>query len=172
VNEKTLRLASSGFAVIGVAITTYLLYVHWTGGTLACATSGCETVQHSRYAETFGLPVAALGLVAFAGLFVSAAVRGSRARLTQATLALTGLLFGAYLLYVQLVVIGALCHWCLASDLITIAITALAVLRLRIDTSPAPSAPTVQARQHPKPRPTGGSPSGSNPRTKSHKRTR
>ena len=142
-NEKTLRFASSGFAVIGATITAYLLYARWTGGTLACTTGGCETVQHSRYAETFGVPVAALGLFAYAGLFVSAAVRGGWARLTQATLALTGLLFGAYLLYVQLAVIGALCQWCLATDLITTAITALALLRLRFDATPTASARSI-----------------------------
>ena len=43
--EKTLRLASAGFALIGAAITAYLLYARWTGGTLACTTGGCETVQ-------------------------------------------------------------------------------------------------------------------------------
>jgi uncharacterized membrane protein len=141
--EKTLRLASAGFAVIGAAITAYLLYARWTGATLACTTGGCETVQHSRYAETFGVPVAALGLLAFAGLFVSAAVRGGWARLTQATLALTGLLFGAYLLYIQLAVIGAVCQWCLASDLTTTAITALALLRLRIGATATASARSI-----------------------------
>jgi uncharacterized membrane protein len=83
------------------------------------------------YAEVVGVPVAALALVGFAGLLVAALARGEWARLSHATLALAAFLFGAYLLYVQLVLIGATCEWCLATDLLTTGIAALALLRLR-----------------------------------------
>jgi uncharacterized membrane protein len=42
-----------------------------------------------------------------------------------------GVVFAAYLLLVQLVVIEAVCRWCVASDLILLALSALTVLRLR-----------------------------------------
>jgi uncharacterized membrane protein len=130
-SERTLRLASLAFAAVGAAITTYLLSVRWNGGSLACSTGGCETVQHSSYAEMLGVPVAALGLLAFLGLGAAAIARGAWAPLVQATLALSALLFSAYLVYVQLVVIDAVCQWCLASDVAVTAIAGLAVLRLR-----------------------------------------
>ncbi len=130
-SERTLRLASAVIAVLGAAITAYLLYVRQTGGTLACSTGGCETVQSSSYAELLGVPVAAIGLVGFLGLLLTALARGEWARLRQATLALAALFFGAYLLYIQLVVIGATCEWCLVTDALTTAIVALALLRLR-----------------------------------------
>ena len=158
-SERTLRLASAGLAVIGAAITTYLLYVRWTGGALVCATGGCETVQSSAYAETFGVPVAALGLLAFAGLFTAAAFRGGWARLAHATLALSAVVFSAYLLWVQAEVVGAICQWCLASDAVTTAIAAFALLRLRLMPAPASaSAGAVRAVQYPKRRPSGGRP--------------
>ena len=78
------------------------------------------------------MPVAALGLVGFLGLLLAALTRGEWARLSQATLAVSALLFSAYLLYIQLVVIGATCQWCLATDLLTTAIVVLALLRLRL----------------------------------------
>lgn len=137
-SERTLRLASAAIAALGAAITAYLLYVRQTGGAPACSTGGCETVQSSAYAEVLGIPVAALGLVGFLGLLLLALVGGEWARLSQATLALSALLFSAYLLYIQLVVIGAICQWCLAADALTTAITVLAVLRLRA--APAPTA--------------------------------
>jgi uncharacterized membrane protein len=131
-SERKLRLASAVTAAVGAAVTAYLLYVRQTGGTLICSTGGCETVQYSAYAEVLGVPVAALGLVGFLGLFLAALARGEWARLSQATIALSALLFSAYLLYIQLVVIGATCQWCLATDALTATIVALALLRLRL----------------------------------------
>ena len=133
--------------------------MRWTGGALVCATGGCETVQSSAYAETFGVPVAALGLLAFAGLFTAAALRGGWARLAHATLALAAVVFSAYLLWVQVEVVGAICQWCLASDAVTTAIAAFALLRLRLKPAPASaSASAVRAVQYPKRRPSGGRP--------------
>jgi uncharacterized membrane protein len=130
-SERTIRLTSAALAAVGAAIAGYLVYVRTTGGILACVTGGCDTVQHSSYAEMFGVPVAALGLAGFLGLLASALAPGEEARLTQATLALAGFCFGVYLLYVQVVVIDAICQWCVATDLLTTAIAALSLLRIR-----------------------------------------
>jgi uncharacterized membrane protein len=130
-SERTIRLTSAALAAVGAAIAGYLVYVRTTGGTLACVTGGCDTVQHSSYAEMVGVPVAALGLAGFLGLLASALAPGEEARLTQATLALAGFCFGVYLLYVQVVVIDAICQWCVATDLLTTAIAALSLLRIR-----------------------------------------
>jgi hypothetical protein len=46
-SERTLRLATGALAVVGAAISGYLLYVRESGGALICATGGCETVQSS-----------------------------------------------------------------------------------------------------------------------------
>jgi hypothetical protein len=70
-SERTIRLSTAALAALGAAIAGYLLYVRYTGGALACATGGCETVQHSRYAEVLGVPVAGLGLAGFLGLLVA-----------------------------------------------------------------------------------------------------
>jgi uncharacterized membrane protein len=131
-SENRLRLTTAAAAALGAAIAASLLYERWTGGTLACSTGGCETVQHSKYAETLGMPVAALGLLSFAALFAAAACRGSRARLAQATLAIAAVGFSAYLLYLQVAVIHAVCQWCVLSDVLTTAIACLALVRLRI----------------------------------------
>ncbi len=136
-SEGALRSTSAVIAALGAATTAYLLYVRQTGGTLVCSTGGCETVQSSSYAEVWGLPVAALGLVGFLGLLVTALARGDLARLSQATLALTAFAFSAYLLYIQLAVIDAICQWCLVADVLTTALVALALVRLRFGAGPA-----------------------------------
>jgi uncharacterized membrane protein len=131
VSEGATRFASAVLAVAGAAIAA-LLYVRHTGGALICATGGCDAVQSSRYAEMFGVPVAGLGLAGFLGLVMTAVATGERARLAQATLALSAFLFSCYLLYVQLAVIGAICQWCVVTDALTSAIATTALLRLWI----------------------------------------
>ena len=129
-SERSVRIASAVLASLGVAITTYLLYVRETGGSLVCSTGGCETVQNSSYAEVLGLPVAALGLTGFLVLLAAALARGDWARLTNAAVAVSAFIFGAYLLVVQIVVIDAICQWCVATDVLTTALAALALVRL------------------------------------------
>lgn len=129
--ERTIRIASAALAIAGTAITAYLLYVRASGSGLLCSTGGCEAVQSSRYSEIFGVPVAALGLGVYLVLLGTALVPGETSRLVNAVVALAALAFSAYLLVVQLAVIGAVCDWCLASDAVTVALAALALLRLR-----------------------------------------
>ena len=78
--------------------------------------------------------MAALGLAAYLVLLVTACLRDELARLAQAVVALAAFAFSAYLVYVQLHVIGAVCDWCVASDVVTTGATALVLLRLRAAT--------------------------------------
>jgi uncharacterized membrane protein len=130
VTERSVRIASAVLASLGAGISAYILYVRETEGSLVCSTGGCETVQSSSYAELLGVPIAALGLAGFLVLLVAALARGDFARLVNATVALAAFLFAAYLLAVQLVVLDAICQWCVATDVLTTAIAALALVRL------------------------------------------
>jgi uncharacterized membrane protein len=131
VSATTLRKAIAALALVGIGLTGYLLYVRYSGGTIACTSGGCETVQSSRYAELAGIPVAALGALAYAGILMSAVRDDDVAVAGGIALSLVGVAFGAYLLYLQLHVIGAVCEWCLASDVVMSLLAALALLRLR-----------------------------------------
>jgi uncharacterized membrane protein len=125
-----LRAAIAACAAVGIGIASYLLAVHLGGIRLVCATGGCEAVQTSRYAELAGIPVAALGLAAYACVFATALLRGPLAAAAGFAVALSAVGFGAYLLYVQLAVIGAVCQWCVASDATTTVLAVLTLLRL------------------------------------------
>jgi uncharacterized membrane protein len=129
--ERSLRVAVGALALAGMALTSYLLYVRWSGGTLACTTGGCDTVQSSSYSVLLGVPVALLGLGAYTALFATAFFRHELVRTAGASLALASVGFGAYLVYVQLAVIDAVCEWCLVSDAILAALAVLSLLRLR-----------------------------------------
>ena len=130
-SDRALWIAVAVLALAGAAIAAYLTYAKYADATIACSTGGCETVQRSEYAEILGLPVPVLGLIGYLGILATTFVAGETARLVGAALALGGLAFSIYLLVVQIVAIGALCHWCLASDLVMLLLTVAAVARLR-----------------------------------------
>jgi uncharacterized membrane protein len=106
-------------ASTGLAIATYLTAVRVAGELPACGpAAGCETVALSSYSVIAGVPVAVLGLafsVAMVALTATWWRNGSRrAQLAAYGLGLFGLLFVAYLTYLELVVIHAVCAWCVA----------------------------------------------------------
>jgi uncharacterized membrane protein len=128
-SDRSLRLAAGALGLLGAGLMSYLLYVRHTGGAPICAGSGCALVQRSRYAEVFGVPVAALGLAGFLTVVATSAFPGTRAQVVQAIVVLSALGFGAYLLIVQVFVIGEICDWCVAGDGVTTALAAIVLLR-------------------------------------------
>jgi len=110
-------------AVAGLLISAYLTWTHFMGVAPVCisGSGGCETVQSSRYATIFGVPVAALGVVAYAGLLFSATLKGEGGIYLGLLISLVGTLFSAYLTYLEVFMIHALCQWCLASAALMVA---------------------------------------------------
>jgi uncharacterized membrane protein len=110
-------------AVAGLLISGYLTWTHFMGVAPVCisGSGGCETVQSSRYAAIFGVPVAALGVVAYSGLLFSATLRGEGGIYLGLLITLVGTLFSAYLTYLEVFVIHALCQWCVASAALMVA---------------------------------------------------
>jgi uncharacterized membrane protein len=133
VSDRALRIAAGAAALAGIAVAGYLTWAHFGDEAVACiAGGGCETVQESEYAEVAGIPVALLGLVAYSVVMGLIAWDAPSARLGAATISLVGLLFGVYLLVLQLFVIDAICAWCLANDVVIApALAVLTALRLR-----------------------------------------
>src|SRR5439155_270723 len=78
-------------ALAGAAVAAYLVYARYTGTRLACTTGGCETVQHSKYAKTAGVPVAVLGLVAYLAVFATSLSARLEAAALGAAIVLAGL---------------------------------------------------------------------------------
>jgi len=136
----TRRMLTAFIALVGLFIALYLtLYKIGVIGTLVCGTGSCETVQLSRWATFLGLPVAAWGAgfyvvvfgLAFAG--VQDRFADSRTR-ALATVAVTGwgVLFTAWLTYLELFVIHAICRWCVVSGALTVVLFVLSLLDWRL----------------------------------------
>ena len=117
-------------AALGALISAYLTWTHFAGLTPVCTGSGegCETVQSSRYASLLGIPVALLGLIAYSGIIISAVLWRETGIYLGFMISLVGTLFSAYLTYLEIFVIGALCQWCLASAAIIVAALVCATL--------------------------------------------
>jgi uncharacterized membrane protein len=88
-------------------------------------------VQSSSYAELLGVPLAGLGLAAYLSILGTACFGGTAARVAGAALALGAALFSAYLLVVQLVILDAVCAWCVGNDAVVSLVAIAALLRLR-----------------------------------------
>jgi uncharacterized membrane protein len=126
-----LRTVSAAVALIGLGIATYLTIVHYAGGEPVCAIAhGCATVQKSRYAELAGVPVAVLGLGGYVAILASLTRDGEGARTLTAFLALAGFAFSAWLTYVEVARLDAICIWCVGSAVCMTLLAALSAVRL------------------------------------------
>jgi uncharacterized membrane protein len=126
-------------ALVGVFVSTYLtLYKLGYIGTLNCAIGSCETVNTSRWATFFGMPVAAWGLgfylVALAVAFMSVQERYADSRRMAVALAVLtgwGTVFSGWLTYLELFVIHAICIWCVTSACIVLVMFLVSLADLR-----------------------------------------
>lgn len=130
VSERALRIALGVVAIAGIGVAGYLTIVRFQGDAPSCVVGGgCRTVQESEYSELAGIPVAVLGLLAYAGLLLAALLPGPAGRALGLFTALVGVGFSAWLTYAEIFLIEAICAWCVTSAvLITIAL-AITVLR-------------------------------------------
>lgn len=139
----TYRMGAVLMSLLGLFVSAYL-YLYKIGriGTLACGSGECETVQTSGYSRFLGVEVALIGVVGYTLLFAVALVAlqpgyaSSRGPVRLlALLAGGGVLFTAYLTYLELFVIHAICRWCVGSAVIVVSVLVLALVALRRSTS-------------------------------------
>ena len=122
----TRRMIVATLALAGIFVSLYLLlYKLGIIGELSCSVGSCETVNSSKWATFLGLPVAAWGVAWYVAMFVMAVVStGARFQDSPVVstvllgMASTGLIFSAYLTYLELFEINAICQWCVISAII------------------------------------------------------
>ena len=125
--------------VLGIVVAGYLTWTHLARADPYCGTAhGCADVQNSAYSEVAGVPVSVIGLLGYVVLLVLSLLRGRVDPEIEFYLpvlsfgaALIGVLYSAYLTYLEAFVIDAWCYWCVTSALIITAIWVLTVVDLR-----------------------------------------
>lgn len=120
-------------SLAGVAISIYLTVLHFAGGAPACPASGgtinCEAVLTSAYSVIpgTGIPTAAAGIVWFAVSAVLWLRPFGRLQLAWSALGLFSVLV---LVFVEIVLIGAICLWCTAAHILILVIFLIAISEL------------------------------------------
>ena len=149
---KRASLLTLLLSTLGLAVSLYLLSVHWGWWQAACFGVGeCEVVNTSRYSELLGVPVALLGAGTYIAIGLSAwCIRNdwlaARAVRVQFFLAVTGTAFSAYLTAIELFVLHAICPWCVISALLIALTGACSLVVLRMPAFGADASPDAVQR--------------------------
>jgi len=130
-------------ALSGLGIALYLAYVEITRVAAVCGPVGeCNIVQSSPYAFIFGIPVAVLGSLFYLGILgvwlLLRLVGTGWAKWTPTIflgLTILGVLFSIYLTALELLVIKAVCAWCLGSAVVTTLLLLISVNALTKSTA-------------------------------------
>ena len=124
-------------ALIGLADSIYLTYIKLANATASCAGIGdCESVNSSKYAEVAGIPIALLGAGAFLTIIVFLLIENrsdywrDNAPMFVFGISLAGVLYSAYLTYVEIAILRAICPYCVISALVLVALLVISVVRL------------------------------------------
>lgn len=128
----------AALALAGIFISLYLtLYKLGVIAELSCSIGSCETVNLSKWSRFLGIPVAAWGLLFYLDVFILALLgtlpRFEYARAISIVLVLEatiGFLFSAWLTYLELAVIHAICVWCVTSAVVVTLILVVSVADL------------------------------------------
>lgn len=124
-------------SLAGIGVALYLTQLHYDGSDALCTGVGsCAKVNESAYATIGPVPVALLGLGAYATLLLLAVVTQARpANAAVASLGafgtgLAGFAYSGYLTYVELFIIDAICPWCVVSAVLMGAIVIAAAIEV------------------------------------------
>ncbi len=126
-------------ALVGLFVAMYLLlFKLGVIGTLSCKIGSCDKVNSSPWAVFLGQPVAFWGVGYYVVLFATALagtterfVADRRVAVALVTLTGWGVLYSAWLTYLELAVIHAVCMWCVVSAVLVVLMFALSVADLR-----------------------------------------
>ncbi len=112
--------------VLGIILSSYLTYLHYVPEELDasfCNISdylSCATVNKSRFATLFGIPVALLGIIGFVIMGVLAINKRYPSGTALFFLSLSSLIFMLYLTGAEIFIIGAVCVLCVMVAAITL----------------------------------------------------
>ena len=132
-----LRKALIFLAVIGLLDAIYLTWIKISAQGVCIIGGGCEIVNTSQYSSIAGIPIAVLGAGAYLVMLAILLLepRNSFFDLNGPMLVLgillAGVLYSAYLTYLEIYVIHAICEFCVLSATIMVIMLVLSAFRLR-----------------------------------------
>ena len=128
---------SLALAILGLLVSIYMTIFKLTENPNMClGNGGCSTVNNSKYAVIYGIPVAVVGMGGYLTILVLLWLERRVLFLQQNGtliifgLALLGFVFTLYLVYVEVALIHALCPFCVTSQITMTILFILSVIRL------------------------------------------
>ncbi len=120
-NLKTfvLRYKIQILSLIGILISIYLIYSHYSDTSLACPESSvinCANVVTSQYSTFFTLPLPVYGIVYFIFSFVLAFIPKLKKLLFGVSIIALIVVFR--LVYIEIALIGSICIYCTSLHII------------------------------------------------------
>src|SRR5512136_1639863 len=124
-------------AILGAADAIYLLIYKLTGNNQMClGNGGCHDVNFSPFSEIYGIPVSVFGISAFLAI-LCILVLEKRFKFVEKYgpmvifgICLGGVVFSAYLTYLEVYIIHAICPFCVVSAVLITLLFILAIIRL------------------------------------------
>jgi uncharacterized membrane protein len=132
------RIIGLFISALGLVDSVYLIFIKYANNEKLCfiGAGDCLSVNTSVYSETLGIPNAVLGAIAyiviFALLFFEAksVLIGRWSPYLTFGLTFLGVIYSAYLTYLEIAVIKAICPFCVVSAVIMLTLFIIAVGRL------------------------------------------
>lgn len=128
-------------SILGAIDSVYLWIIKLVNKPTLCiqGVGDCWSVNTSKYSEINGIPISVLGAVAYL-LIIIIIIFENRIELVKrnSTLAvfgitLIGVVYSAYLTYLEIWIIRAICPFCILSALIMLALFSLSIIGLKND---------------------------------------
>jgi len=133
--DKILRNSIIVLSILGVIDSLYLLYIKISHATVVCS-GGCDIVNASKYSEIFGIPIAIFGVLGYLVIILFVIFDNNIEFIKENStivifgLSLIGVLYSAYLTYLELAVIHAICEYCVISAIVMTLIFIISIIRL------------------------------------------
>lgn len=134
---KRLNLSGMILSALGVLDSAYLTFTKFTSSEVYCANIGdCNAVNNSPYAEIFGVPIALLGAGAYLlmlGLFWVEEKNEFWQEYTPIflfILTLIGVIYSAYLTYVEIAILHKICIYCVFSAIFITLLFGLSIFKV------------------------------------------
>jgi uncharacterized membrane protein len=135
--DRFIRPGLIGFTVVGFVVSIYLAWLKFTNRYALCGPIGdCESVNTSPYSEIMGIPIALLGVGAYGLILILIGLERRDSTWSEIStyvifgISLVGTLYSAYLTFIEIAILRAICPYCVVSAIAMTGLLILSILRL------------------------------------------
>ncbi len=132
------RIIALIISALGFIDSVYLIFIKYSNNEKLCfiGAGDCLSVNTSVYSETLGIPNAVLGALAYLSILAMYLLEQKSSLIARwspyLTFGLTflGVIYSAYLTYLEIAVIKAVCPFCVISAVAMLALFIISITRL------------------------------------------